>query len=216
MILILFIKNVNKKETNYYIKFGTVNLWQKVLWKVKKSSKTKIARVYASALYEVAEARKCTDKVLKEAAALRQTFVQNPDLETYLASPLYEEKDKEDVLKKTAKALNLSAETLSCLEVITQNHRIADLKAILEMYASVYYQKNNIAEVFVETVKNLSPAQDKKLGAVLQKLFGKQVVVSYQLNPALIGGLRVKNGSEMFDDSLANKLNHLENLMKGK
>ena len=133
-----------------------------------------------------------------------------------MASPLYEEKDKEDVLKKTAKALNLSAETLSCLEVITQNHRIADLKAILEMYASVYYQKNNIAEVFVETVKKLSPAQDKKLGAVLQKLFGKQVVVSYQLNPSLIGGLRVKNGSEMFDDSLANKLNHLENLMKGK
>ena len=216
MILILFIKNVNKKETNYYIKFGTVNLWQKVLWKVKKSSKTKIARVYASALYEVAEARKCTDKVLKEAAALRQTFVQNPDLEPYLASPLYDEKDKEDVLKKTAKALNLSAETLSCLEVITQNHRIADLKAILEMYASVYYQKNNIAEVFVETVKKLSPAQDKKLGAVLQKLFGKQVVVSYELNPSLIGGLRVKNGSEMFDDSLANKLNHLENLMKGK
>ena len=115
-----------------------------------------------------------------------------------------------------AKALNLSAETLSCLEVITQNHRIADLKAILEMYASVYYQKNNIAEVFVETVKKLSPAQDKKLGAVLQKLFGKQVVVSYELNPSLIGGLRVKNGSEMFDDSLANKLNHLENLMKGK
>ena len=216
MILILFIKNVNKKETNYYIKFGTVNLWQKVLWKVKKSSKTKIARVYASALYEVAEARKYTDKVLKEAAALRQTFVQNPDLEPYLASPLYDEKDKEDVLKKTAKALNMSAETLSCLEVITQNHRIADLKAILEMYASVYYQKNNIAEVFVETVKKLSPAQDKKLGAVLQKLFGKQVVVSYELNPSLIGGLRVKNGSEMFDDSLANKLNHLENLMKGK
>ena len=216
MILILFIKNVNKKETNYYIKFETVNLWQKVLLKVKKSSKTKIARVYALALYEVAEARKCTDKVLKEAAALQQVITQNPDLEAYLASPLYEEKDKEDVLKKTAKALSLSAETLSCLEVITQNHRIADLKAILEMYASVYYQKNNIAEVFVETVKKLSPAQDKKLGAVLQKLFGKQVVVSYQLNPSLIGGLRVKNGSEMFDDSLANKLNHLENLMKGK
>ena len=47
-------------------------------------------------------------------------------------------------------------------------------------------------------------------------MLGKQVVINYELNPKILGGLRVQCGSKMFDNSLASKLNYLENVMKGK
>ena len=83
-------------------------------------------------------------------------------------------------------------------------------------YQKIYYKDQGIIEVDVETVKDLSSSQDKKLKTVLSKLFAGDVVVNYKINPSIIGGLRVKSGSKMFDDSLATKLNYLENLMKGK
>lgn len=70
-------------------------------------------------------------------------------------------------------------------------------------------------EVEVESVKELSAAQDKKLQANLEKVLGKKVVVSYKIRPELIGGLRIKFGSEMIDNSVISKLNRLENVMKG-
>ncbi len=183
---------------------------------MKKASKTKIARVYANALYEAAVEQKSIDRVKADVDKLKALLAQDASLTAYLANPLWSEEDKKDVLQKTAKALQLSAETLSCLDVVTENRRSANLALILDDFVKVYYLKNGVAEVEVETVKSLSAVQDKKLKKVLAKIFAKEVAVNYILNPAILGGLRVKSGSTMFDDSLAVKLNYLENVMKGK
>ena len=183
---------------------------------MKKNSKSKIARVYATALYEAAEDKGCVDKVWKDIGKLEVLLEKEPELKAYLASPLWSEKDKKDVLKKTAEALALDEDTKNCLQLVVQNNRVSYLPDILDGFARVYYMKNNIAEVEVETVRDLSAAQDKCLRGILQKLFAKNIVVKYNINPAILGGLRVKCGSKMYDDCLATKLNYLENVMKGK
>ena len=86
----------------------------------------------------------------------------------------------------------------------------------MDDFKKLYYHNEGVAEVVVETVKKLTSIQDKKLKKVLEKIANKKVVVEYKINPLLVGGLRVQIGSEMFDDSLAHKLNYLENVMKGK
>lgn len=183
---------------------------------MKKASKTKISRTYAMALYEAAAEKKIIGKVWEDVEKLRKLLHEDSSFSSYLSSPLWEEKDKNDVLVKTAGILKLDKETLSCLEILTENHRVSDLAMVLEDFTGIYYQKNGIAQVEVETVKELTPQQDKKLKGVLKKLLSGDVVVNYAVNPAILGGLRVKCGSKMFDDSLACKLNYLENVMKGK
>jgi len=79
----------------------------------------------------------------------------------------------------------------------------------------LYYQKHGIAEVEVSSVKPLSASQNKKLIAELEAKIGKKVVAKYVLAPELLGGLRIKYGSNMIDDSIMGKLNRLEIMMKG-
>ena len=43
----------------------------------------------------------------------------------------------------------------------------------------------------------------------------KKVLVSYLVKPEIIGGLKVKYGSNMVDDSILGKLNRIEQAMKG-
>lgn len=183
---------------------------------MKKISKTKISKTYAMALYEAAFATKDMGKVLSDIEKLRALLKEDASVCSYLSNPLWSDADKKDVLAKSAKVLQLNKETLACLDLITENRRTAELKMILDDFVKIYYRKNGIAEVDVETVKALTAKQDKNLTTVLEKLFAQKVVVNYIINPAVAGGLRVKYESKMFDDSLASKLNYLENVMKGK
>ena len=183
---------------------------------MKKASKNKLARVYALALYDAAVGKNVLQKVWQDVSALQNLLKEDASLLVYLSSPLWEEKDKEEVLQKVAKILKLDNETLNCLRLISQNHRIDDLNLVLEDFRRVYYRKNNIVEAVVETVVPLSAAQDKKLKVALEEILTKEVFVNYQINPSILGGLRIKCDSEMFDDSLNAKLNYLEKLMKGK
>lgn len=183
---------------------------------MKKSSKTKIARVYSTALYEVAASSDSVDKICDDIIKLHSVIKEDINLISYLSNPLWSETDKFDVLKKTADILGLKKETLNCLKIIVENNRVSDLLLILDDFKNVYYKKHGIAEIVVETVKTLTSSQDARLKEVLEKIASKKVVVEYKINPLLLGGLRVQIGSEMFDDSLAHKLNYLENVMKGK
>ena len=110
----------------------------------------------------------------------------------------------------------MSVENLNNNDLNNEEINTSGFDAITEAFEKIYYEKNNVAEVEVEAVKTLNPKQDGNLRAVLEKIFAKKVVLKYNINPTILGGLRVKYESKMFDDTLAAKLNYLENVMKGK
>lgn len=182
---------------------------------MKKVSKTKIALTYATALLEAAVEKKAADKVFKDVELLHQTLKADATLVGYMTNPLWVEADKVSVLQKVAQKLKISKETLRCLDVITENRRWGEAVMILDEFVHLYYQKNNMAEVEVDSAKKLSATQSKKLVAVLEKKLAQKVVLSCNVYPELIGGLRVRIGSKMFDDTITAKLNSLENMMKG-
>lgn len=182
---------------------------------MKKDSKTKIASVYSLALYEAAEEKKAVAKVCADIQTLLEVVKSDKDFIKYFSNPLWDTASKKSALKEISAKLKISVETLNCLDVIADNNRFAELKLILEDFIHLYYIKHNIAEVEVSSVKALSPAQDKKLSGELEKMLGKKVVVKYILNPELLGGLRIKYGSNMIDDTILGKLNRLEIMMKG-
>ncbi len=182
---------------------------------MKKDSKTKIASVYSLALYEAAEEKKAVNKVYADIQTLLKVVDEEKDFLKYFSNPLWETDSKKSALKEIAAKIKLSDETLNCLDIIADNNRFAELKLVLEDFIRLYYRKHDVAEVEVSSVKTLNAAQDKKLSAELEKMLGKKVVIKYNLNPDLLGGLRVKYGSNMIDDSILGKLNRLEIMMKG-
>ena len=184
--------------------------------RLKKKSKTKIARVYSTALYDAAIETGQIEKVWVDVEKLQKLIKNDGDFESYLTNPLWSENDKIEVVEKAAKVLNLNKETLNCLKVVSENQKMGELVLILDEFGKLYYLKNGVVEVVVETAKKLSSAQDKKLQKVLEEVLQSKIAVKYSVNSALLGGLRVQCGSKLYDDSLANKLNYLEKIMKGK
>lgn len=182
---------------------------------MKKDSKTKIARIYALALYEAAEEKKAVAKVSEDMQKLHEAVAADGNIVKYLANPIWDVNDKKATLKTIAQKLKLAPETLNCLDIIADNNRFGELALILADFKHISYQKAGIVEVDVQSVKPLSSAQDKKLKTNLEKMLSKKIVVNYEIKPELLGGLVIKFNSNMIDDSLKGKLSRLELVMKG-
>jgi F-type H+-transporting ATPase subunit delta len=64
----------------------------------------------------------------------------------------------------------------------------------------------------VESAAPLTAEAQAAIEAGVAKRFGRGVVTSFRDNPALIGGVRIKIGSNVYDDSIKGRLAALEAL----
>ena len=182
---------------------------------MKKISKSKIVSTYALALYEGAEEKKSVEKVFADVEKLLSAVKEDASIVKYLANPIWDVEAKKAAIKEVASKIHLCEETMNCMDVIADNKRFAEFQQILEGFVRLYYLKNNVVDVEVQTVKKLAASQDKKLKENLEKVLNKKVMVKYDLKPDLLGGLIIKFGSSIIDNSIKGKLNRLELIMKG-
>ena len=182
---------------------------------MKKTSKTKIITTYALALYQAAEEKGVIKKVLKDIDSLARIFSEDDQIITTFSNRIWTSSSKKDAISKIAKKLDLSDELKSCLEIMVDNNRMKEFPNVLNEFKHIYYQKHNIEEIEVLTVQALTSTQDKKLKTLLEKKLSKEVLINYTIKPEILGGLIIKYGSSMIDDSIARKLTRLEMIMKG-
>lgn len=62
----------------------------------------------------------------------------------------------------------------------------------------------------VETAVPLPDALRGQVTASLERLYGPGLEMTFAQEPALIGGMRVQVGSDVFDGSIQSRLNHLK------
>lgn len=182
---------------------------------MKKNSKTKIISTYAQSLYQAGAETKQTESLFKEVEQLRVLVENEPQIVSGLSNKLLPIEVKKQAIIEVSKKMKLGKELTACLGVLADNGRMAELPGILDEFKHIYYRRHNIEEVEVFTVQALSHAQEQKLKESLEKKLAKKVLINYTIKPELIGGLIVKYGSSMIDDSISGKLNRLEIIMKG-
>ena len=62
----------------------------------------------------------------------------------------------------------------------------------------------------IESAQPLSPGIESDVRERLERIYGRGLNVSFGVNPALIGGLRIKVGSDVYDGSVQSRLNALQ------
>ena len=66
----------------------------------------------------------------------------------------------------------------------------------------------------VVTALPLSSAQEKGVAAALRQALGKDPEISTRVDPSILGGIKVRVGSRLFDASLKSRLDSLKFALK--
>jgi F-type H+-transporting ATPase subunit delta len=176
---------------------------------------TGLAGRYATALYELAEEAKSLDQVAGDLATLKKAIVENADLQRLIASPLVPRDQQAKAVLAIVEKMGVSDLTRRFVGTVARNRRLFRLPAIIDAYSALLAEHRGEVTATVTSAKPLSAPQAESVNAALRAAVGRKVAVSVHVDPALLGGLKVKVGSRLIDASLASKLQRLQLAMKG-
>jgi F-type H+-transporting ATPase subunit delta len=170
---------------------------------------------YATALFELARDAKTIDTVEASLGNVRAALDQSGEFSRLVASPLVSRKDAAAAVAAIAPAIGIDPTTKNFLGVLAENRRLAQLPAIIRAFRTLAadYRGETTAEVV--SAHPLSASQVDALKQQLRTRIGRDVTVDLSVDPALLGGLVVKIGSQMIDSSIRTRLNTLAHAMKG-
>lgn len=174
----------------------------------------RIARPYATALYELAHSEGVAADVEQSLDALVRLAHENPDFQRYLRSPVITADAKVAALGPILQTLSLHPFAANVVRVLARNGRLFALLAVAEQFKVMAAQGRGEVSAEVTSAAPLSAQQLSHLAETLRQRIGKTVTLNERVDASLIGGLIVKVGSQMIDSSLKTKLTAMKIAMK--
>lgn len=168
-----------------------------------------IARPYAEALFSVAITAAGVDTAKVQAQlTLLASVAAHADVQELVKNPNV---SREQVLATVTAAVKdpLSTPVANFLATVVQNGRTALLPEIASQFASLKNASEGASDAHITSAFELSAAQLADLTSSLQKKFGLALKPTVSVDPALIGGVRVKVGDQVLDTSVQAQLERM-------
>lgn len=103
----------------------------------------------------------------------------------------------------------LDEKLMGLLVVLTRNDRLGLLRSIADRFARVVQKRQGKVEVSVATAVELDEGQLQAIRQSLQEALGAAPVLKLSVDANLLGGMVVRVGDRVFDDSIAARLQSL-------
>ncbi len=160
---------------------------------------------YAQALFAVAQAEGVLAKVEDELYAFGKALEQHTDLRESLTDAVLPVENKkaivEDLLGERAHPI-----TLGLLAFVIDLGRARHIPKIVEELARMASVERNHALAEVRTAVDLTDEQRRRLAEALSRATGRTVDLKVVVDPSVIGGVVARVGDEVFDGSIASRL----------
>lgn len=173
-----------------------------------------IAKRYAKALFVAARNAKKLDEVEGQINSLNEIIASNNDLKNFLANPVFLRDQKSSVIEKLADKLKIHKITKYFFLVLAINGRTDYFTDITKEFLSLCTEHRGEIAAEVISAFELKKEQLEELKGNLEKSLNKKVILDPRIDQSILGGLIVKIGSKMYDDSLSYKLQKIEFLAK--
>jgi F-type H+-transporting ATPase subunit delta len=170
---------------------------------------------YAVALFDLARDAHSLDIVADSLSALKAAVAQSADFKGLINSPVWSRDAAGKTIAAVASSMGIDALTTKFLGVLAQNRRLGQLPAVIRAYETLLSNHKGEARAEVTSAHPLTKTQIGALAKSLKARVGRDVAVDAKVDPAILGGLVVKIGSQMIDSSIRTRLNTLAQAMKG-
>ena len=174
---------------------------------------TEIARMYGGSLYDLAAEEGLETRILDELDEAAKLIRDDPEYLRLLSTPSIPKKERCALLDKAFEGAH--PYLVNFLKLLCEENLIGELPGVLRAYRDRYNEDNGILEVTaVSAVALAAPAREKLL-AKLQKMTGKNVVLTETVDPSVLGGLRLDMGGKRLDGTVQRHLERLREEIDG-
>jgi len=174
-----------------------------------------VARRYAKALFELAEADGKIEALGEELSRLKTVILETPELRDLLSNPAYTRGERKEIARSVlTDRLGVSEVLNNFVGVLIENGRMPGVAEICDHYQEMANEAAGRAQVTVKSASPLSDGDRARLEEGLSRVTSKRVTIEIEVDPSLIGGLSARVGGLVFDGSIRAQLEALEEELK--
>lgn len=175
---------------------------------------TRLVRNYSLALFENVDNNRLADKILEQIKIINRLVQANQEVKNILCSPIVQYNDKLQIIESITENLNIEPILQQFLILLLKNSRISILPNVVVYYQELLNKSRNIKMVKVTSSKNLQEEEQKWLQKYLEDSLKEKIIITYDCDKALIGGIVIKYDSILLDYSIAGILKKLQKNIK--
>ena len=167
-----------------------------------------------SALFGAAERQEQLDRVEDELFRFGRITESDADLQLALSSPALSTATKTGILADLLSG-QVSPATLDVLSFVTSHLRGRRLDQAVDQMVDLAAQRRGRLVATVRVAKPLEGDQEQRLTAALERIYQQHMSVNVEIVPALVGGITVQVGDEVFDGSISARIDNARRRVTG-
>jgi F-type H+-transporting ATPase subunit delta len=169
---------------------------------------------YATALFDLAKEAGSIATVSADLKSLKTMLAESADLRTLVGSPVFDAEAKAKGLAAIAERAGFAPLTKKFLGLLAGQRRASSLRDVITAFDALAAAWRGVVSAEVTTAIPLSPSQTSGLAAALRQALGADPEIETRVDPAILGGIKVRVGSRLYDASLKSKLDSLKFALK--
>jgi len=164
---------------------------------------------YATALFMASSDR--LDKVYGDLSALRDMMQESKEFKLMVETPGIDPDSKVGALEQVCKTAGTDEAVVNFLKVLIENKRLHLLQRMVDLFETFYRAEKGLVSCKVTSAAPLSSSQQAEVKKAMEKRAGAgaTLIMEYSTNPAILGGLVVKMGEAVLDQSVSTRLERL-------
>ncbi len=172
-----------------------------------------VARMYADALLNSLP-REQVEPVLAEFAAFVQdVYLKHPEFAQMLASAMIKRDDKKAILERVLQD-RVSPVFGNFLRVLAKHERMELIPKVLKQLQLLREETGGQVRVEVTSAIPINEATAQSIRESLATKFKFDPILKLSVDPALLGGLRIRVGDTIYDTSLRTRLRQLHERLR--
>ena len=171
----------------------------------------KIARVYATALYQAAEEEGRVEQVRRDLGEFVQAVEGSADLRKFLSAEEISDVRKKAVLLELTEGGDELVRNF--LRILVDKSREGELSGAHRAFVDLVEQAEGVVHVEVVTAVPLTDSLKDALRAKVESSLNKSVEFTLTVDREILGGLRLRVGDKVADASVRHRLERLRELL---
>jgi F-type H+-transporting ATPase subunit delta len=164
---------------------------------------------YARALFDVALQEQLLDQVATDLDRVAELVAANEELRKTFGNPAIPAHLKRNIVQALAGRLSLAMPVAKLLGLMADRDRLGSIASLRAAFTARLNVHRNIVLADIQTAEPLEPAQAAEWQTRLSTATGRQVNVTTSVDPSLLGGVRARIGSTVYDGSIVMQLARL-------
>jgi F-type H+-transporting ATPase subunit delta len=169
----------------------------------------RLSRRYSKALFELAREAGVEEQVGRELEQFLASY-SSSDLQRVLTNPAFAMAARRTILKQVTDALELTPLMVKFLSLLIERDRLTELDGIVSSYRRLLNEAQGRVEAKVVSAGPLDAELVEQLRERLRVISGKDIVLSAESDPALLGGLRIELEGKVYDGSISTQLDRMK------